>query len=133
LVFPVFYGITRWISPAYASITISGNLLAILIQLLQAAVALIIFRGLDIAPAQTGEYMVVFFISSLATIVPITVGGVGIRELIFLTAARYTAIDPNKAVAFSIIFFALNAVSALAGAFVTVHLQKPQPKSEVVS
>ena len=54
-------------------------------------------------------------------------------ELIFLTAARYTAIEPNKAVAFSIIFFALNALSALAGAFVTVHLQKPQPKSEVVS
>lgn len=133
LVFPVFYIITRWISPSYGAITISGNLLAILIQLLQAAVALIIFRGLDIAPAQMGEYMVVFFISSLASILPITVGGVGIRELVFLTAARYTAIEPNKAVAFSLIFFALNAVSALAGAFVTVNLQKPQPKSEVVS
>jgi len=133
LSFPVFYIVTRWLSPAYAAITFSGNLLAILIQLLQAAVALIIFQGLDIAPAQTGVYMVVFFISSLATIIPITVGGVGIRELIFLTAARYAAIDPEKAVAFTIIFFALNAFSALAGAFVTVRLQKPQPESEVVS
>jgi uncharacterized membrane protein YbhN (UPF0104 family) len=132
LAFPLFYIVTRWISPAYGPITISGNLLAILIQLLQAAVALIIFRGLDIAPAQTSEYMVVFFISSLATIVPITVGGVGIRELVFLTAARYTTIEPNKAVAFSIIFFALNALSALAGAFLTVQLQKPHPKPEVV-
>ncbi|MBL0744721.1 lysylphosphatidylglycerol synthase transmembrane domain-containing protein [Chryseolinea lacunae] len=126
LVFPVFYGATRWLAPEYAALAGWGNGLALTIQSLQGVAALLLFAGMHVAPGEMGVYVAVFFVSSLATIAPVTLGGIGVRELVFVLAARYLSIEQNKAVAFSMLFFSVNAVSALAGAFVTVRFQKKE-------
>ena len=79
------------------------------------------------------EYLLVFFISSLATILPITLGGVGIREFVFIKAAEISEIEQHTAVALSVLFFGITVVSALVGSIVKLDVQRPTVKSPKVS
>ena len=120
LVFTVicFQLLTHYFFPAFHTISVSSMALAFLVQILQAGMAVIIFSGMNVRADQLKDYILVFFLSSLATIIPVTVGGSGIRELVFITAAAYTSVEQEKAIAFSLIFYAISAVSAIAGGFI---------------
>lgn len=63
------------------------------------------------------EYQFLFLISSVVAVFPFTIGGIGARELTFLLGYQYLAIDKNTAVAFSLLFFLITAVSSLPGMF----------------
>jgi len=47
---------------------------------------------------------------------PFTIGGVGARELVFLLGAQWLQTNKDTAVAFSLLFFLITAISSLAGA-----------------
>ena len=66
-------------------------------------------------------YLVLFLASSVVAIIPITIGGVGAREMTFLLATPYFSIDTNTAVIFSLIFFIITAISSFFGAFVKLE------------
>lgn len=127
LTYPVFYFLTVIFFSAFKPTVVRGTLLAIIIQALQTLVAVIILSEMNIAHSMMLNYLIVFLLSSIATIIPITIGGIGTRELVFLTAAEYTGIEPDKAVAFSLIFFSITAVSSLAGSFLTLRKTNDQP------
>ncbi len=63
-------------------------------------------------------YLALFLASSLAAMLPISFGGIGLRELVFLYAAQYLPIDQTAAVSLGLIFFLITAISSLAGAFI---------------
>ena len=65
-------------------------------------------------------YQLVFLLSSIVAVLPLTIGGVGARELVFIYAHSYAGIEETAAVAFSLIFFLITAAVSLAGAFVKV-------------
>jgi uncharacterized membrane protein YbhN (UPF0104 family) len=67
-------------------------------------------------------YQLVFLLSSIVAVLPLTIGGVGARELVFVYAHSYAGIDETAAVAFSLIFFLITAAVSLIGAFVKVEL-----------
>lgn len=67
-------------------------------------------------------YQLVFLLSSIVAVLPLTIGGVGARELVFVYAHTYAGIGEAAAVAFSLIFFLISAGVSLAGAFVKVDL-----------
>ena len=46
-----------------------------------------------------------FLLSSIVAVLPLTIGGVGARELVFVYAHQYAGIEEAAAVAFSLIFF----------------------------
>jgi glycosyltransferase 2 family protein len=69
----------------------------------------------------------------LATILPITLGGVGIRELVFIKAAEISEIEQDTAVALSVLFFGITVISALAGSIVKLDVQPPTVESTKVS
>ncbi|MBX2914376.1 MAG: flippase-like domain-containing protein [Cyclobacteriaceae bacterium] len=62
-------------------------------------------------------YGLVFLLSSLATLLPITIGGIGARELVFVFAAHHLGISQDAAIAFSILFFIINVLSSVPGVF----------------
>lgn len=66
-------------------------------------------------------YQLVFLLSSIVAVLPLTIGGVGARELVFVYAHTYAGIDETSAVAFSLIFFLITAGVSLGGAFVKVE------------
>ncbi len=69
-------------------------------------------------------YQLVFLLSSIVAVLPLTIGGVGARELVFVYAHTYAGIEETAAVAFSMIFFLISAVVSLVGAGIRVDLDE---------
>lgn len=67
-------------------------------------------------------YQLVFLLSSIVAVLPLTIGGVGARELVFVYAHTYAGIEETAAVAFSLLFFLISATVSLVGTFVNVDL-----------
>lgn len=63
-------------------------------------------------------YGFVFLLSSIVTVIPVTIGGVGAREFTFLTFAPLLGIAPSVSVTVALLFFLLTAVSSLPGGLV---------------
>lgn len=87
---------------------------SMLIQVTQVISAFFILKA--ISPAYHAiDYLAIFLISSIATVLPITVGGAGAREVTFYFLLNYLSLDTSTGVALSLIFFGISAISALAG------------------
>lgn len=69
-------------------------------------------------------YQLVFLLSSIVAVLPLTIGGVGARELVFVYAHTYVGIDGTAAVVFSLMFFLISAAVSLGGSFVKVDFAK---------
>ena len=89
---------------------------SILNQVLQVIGAFFILLALGVTD-QFIAYLFVFLVSSVVSVLPLTIGGVGARELVFVYAYEYVAIDKNTAVAFSLMFFVFTALTSLSGIF----------------
>ncbi len=63
-------------------------------------------------------YQAVFLLSSIVAVLPLTIGGVGARELVVVYAHSYAGIQETEAVAFSLIFFLISVAVSLSGAWV---------------
>lgn len=89
-------------------------ILSLAVQLVQVVQAWVLLAGLEVSGGWLA-YALVFLLSSLATLIPVTVGGLGARELVFVFAARYLGISQEIAVTFSLLFFAINVITSLPG------------------
>ncbi|WP_280956354.1 flippase-like domain-containing protein [Belliella baltica] len=104
---------------------LAANLYSIGGQIAQmvAAYFILIALGID---QKILEYQFVFLLSSIVAVLPLTIGGVGARELVFIYSHEYIGIDKNAAVAFSLIFFLISAISSLFGAFLKIDFENEQ-------
>jgi glycosyltransferase 2 family protein len=117
LVFPAFYLIYLLFFKSFLDSFIGSNLYSLAGQLLQivSAYFILIAIGVDV---NILEYQFVFLLSSIAAVLPLTIGGVGVRELVFIFSHDFIGIDKNTAVAFSLIFFLISALVSFTGVFV---------------
>jgi glycosyltransferase 2 family protein len=116
-VLPAFYFFTKVLFRDFLPSYFSGMILSLLGQACQLICAFFILLALGIT-ADIANYQFVFLLSSIATIIPITVGGIGIRELVFIYFEKFMAISTDTAVAFSLMFFVITALISLSGALV---------------
>ena len=63
------------------------------------------------------DYLFLFFVSAIATALPITIGGIGAREMVFLIGAKALGLDNELCIALSIMFFLLSAIISLGGLY----------------
>ena len=75
-------------------------------------------------------YFVLFLVSSIAAMLPLSFGGVGLRELVFLYAASELPIDETSAVALGLTFFLITALSSFAGVFLRLPSDQILNKDE---
>ncbi|MCB0528235.1 MAG: flippase-like domain-containing protein [Lewinellaceae bacterium] len=61
------------------------------------------------------EYSLLFLISSVVAMLPLTIGGTGARELTFLWGAGLLKIDPEKSVAIAFLFYLISTAVSFAG------------------
>lgn len=99
-----------------------------LVQLSQLICILCILKSFSIDLA-TFEYLFVFLVSSIVSVVPLTIGGIGSREVTFLYGAEWLGLDANTSISISFVFFLMTALISLFG--VIYHFKKP--KLEVIS
>ncbi|SHN22253.1 hypothetical protein SAMN04488057_111119 [Cyclobacterium lianum] len=85
-------------------------------QVLQLFSAFFILMSLGVGQ-QFIPYLFVFLVSSTVSVLPLTIGGVGARELVFVLAHEYVGINQNVAVAFSLLFFLVTVMTSVSGVF----------------
>ena len=88
--------------------------ISILIQLAQIASLVFLMVAVGISDHSL-EYTLVFLVSSLASMLPLSIGGVGIRELTFLYGSQFLGTSEASSVATGFLFNVLVTVLALTG------------------
>ena len=89
---------------------------SMLLQMMQLISALLILYAFHQFSDVT-EYLFLFFFSAIATAIPITIGGVGAREMVFLLGANFLQLNKELSIALSVMFFLLSAFVSLAGIY----------------
>ncbi len=115
----VSFGVWRWFGVAYAAWWPALGL-SVLVQGCQLLCVGVLLYGWEVAPAELPLYGFVFLLSSLASVVPITLGGVGAREFTFLSMSGLLGIDAGVSVTLALLFFLIVAGSALLGGVLRV-------------
>lgn len=101
------YFIFRWAGIQDRAVWIRTSLQSIGVQGSQAIATL----GLVLALGQSDhwpDYLILFLISSLVAMIPITIGGAGARELTFLYGSQFLDIHAEKAVAIGFLFYLIS-------------------------
>ncbi len=70
------------------------------------------------------EYLFIFLVSSIVSVIPLTIGGIGSREVTFLYGADLLALDSTTSVGVSFVFFLMTALISFFGVF--YHFKKPE-------
>jgi uncharacterized membrane protein YbhN (UPF0104 family) len=112
-VFVIFLAI-RHFFPYLAPVFWSTYFLSLLVQLLQVFSALLILFALK-GTGNTVAYLFVFLISSLVAVLPITIGGIGSREFVFMLGSQWLDMDPTLSIALSLLYYLLNAFMSFWG------------------
>jgi uncharacterized membrane protein YbhN (UPF0104 family) len=115
---PATYLLHQFLGKQFLPDTFRTTLISLGVQTIQVASAWFLLRSLHIFD-DTLAYLTVFLVSSLVSVLPISVGGIGLRELVFVSAASYSPISRELSVAFSLVFFAVTALSSLPGGFLS--------------
>jgi uncharacterized membrane protein YbhN (UPF0104 family) len=94
-----------------------------LVQMAQLGAIFFVLKALHI-DAEIISYLFIFLISSIVSVLPLTIGGIGSREVVFFYGALWLDLDENTSVGISMIFFLITAMVSLFG--IVYHLKKPQ-------
>ncbi len=87
-----------------------------LVQICQIVCAICILMGMGLFE-QWNAYVVLFLISSVAAIAPVTIGGIGLREAVLLKGAVWLNLNAELAVSLGIGFYVITALTSLCGAY----------------
>lgn len=100
---------------------------SLLVQILGVlCVTFIMFSlGIEISEiSKINNYVLLFFISSILSIIPISIGGVGIREVSFMYGSQIIGLNAELGVAIAIIYFIINLLCSANGVFFWYKLEK---------
>ena len=115
--FPAFWILQKWLFSNFLPSFWQGIFWSLLGQLAQMTAVVCLLLALGVQDKMLA-YQGVFLLSSLVAVLPLTIGGVGARELVMVYAHGYAGIEESVAVAFSLLFFLITAGTSLVGAFV---------------
>ncbi len=110
----VFYFIHKIFFIEFKTSFCKSFLYSLLIQTLQLLtfISILISLGIDY---KLIDLSILFFISSIISVIPISVGGIGLRELTFLYGSEFIHINPAPIVMAGFLFFVVNLFSSLIG------------------
>lgn len=111
---PVSLLIYKKLGGALSQVWLRTSLLSLGVQVAQLIATLGIVLSLG-ESVRWLEYSVLFLISSVVAMLPLTIGGTGARELTFLWGAGILNIDSEKAVAIAFLFYLISTAVAFVG------------------
>jgi len=124
LCIPALFLGTRFVFPSFWSARYPVFLWSIGVQGVQVLCAYAILLAFGVSDLFM-LYFVLFLASSLASMLPVSFGGVGLRELVFVYAAQYLPIDETPAVSLGMMYFVVIALSSFAGIFIKLPEEAP--------
>lgn len=93
-----------------------------LVQGTQIISVIFILKSLRIA-ADSLAYLFIFLVSSIVSVLPLTIGGIGSREVVFYYGALWLGLEENASISISMLFFIITAFVSLFG--IVYHFKKP--------
>jgi uncharacterized membrane protein YbhN (UPF0104 family) len=131
----IYYFIAYKFFREYTRYFFAGHAKAVLVQSLQVLAIVCILMGQDFQ-GKFSPYLLSFLISALATIIPISVGGAGIRETVFTQLTKVFPMDSTLAVFLPGSFYIISLLVALMGIYYVVRpsrLEEGLPKNKVIN
>lgn len=102
--------------------------LSAMVQLAQLICVVFILQALSIEIDRIA-YLLIFLVSSIVSVLPLTIGGIGSREVTFFYGATLLALDENTSISISMVFFLITALVSLFG--LVYHFKKVKLKTIV--
>ncbi|MEO8112129.1 MAG: lysylphosphatidylglycerol synthase transmembrane domain-containing protein [Ginsengibacter sp.] len=101
----------------------SNHLKAIAVQMLQVLSIVFILIAINFK-GNFPPYLFIFLVSSIMSIIPFTIGGLGAREYVMIYAALFLNIDKNIGVFISAAFWLISALASLSGIYYAYRSQE---------
>ena len=119
----VFLWIIKSYLPYFTSIFWKASFQALAVQVAQVVCALLILVALG-TPDMVMNYLFIFLISSIVAMLPISIGGMGLRELTFLYGAGILNLNTEISVALSLMFYLISVFVSLSGVYYSLNPAK---------
>lgn len=118
----IFWGLQKRFFSYIIAVFWRSSILSSFVQLAQLGCVLMILQALNIEVSAI-EYLFIFLISSIVSVLPLTIGGIGSRELVFLYGALWLGLEEDRSVGISMLFFLITAFVSVLG--IWYHFKKP--------
>jgi len=115
----LYYFCLKKLFPSFLSSFWATNRYSLVVQGVQVICVITILLSLNVRVFYF-DYAVLFLLSSLAAMLPLTIGGAGMREasLLYLPSLLAMPVAPSHAITMSLLFFLITVISSLPGAFI---------------
>lgn len=127
IVTPIYFASVRILLKENYKTAIAAIPYSLMVQMLGITCLAFILLGLGVDTSKAHEfngYIFLFLISSIASVLPISIGGVGVRELAFMYGAKILKLDPELGVAIAVVYFVINFICSLNGLIFWHKLEK---------
>ncbi|MFW5757612.1 MAG: lysylphosphatidylglycerol synthase transmembrane domain-containing protein [Bacteroidota bacterium] len=114
--FFVLFLIVKKYQPLIYGIFFRVFMLSTMVQIMQIISVIFILHSLGFSENLLG-YITIFLISSIVSIIPLTIGGAGARELTFLYGSEWMNLQTDISIALSLTFYLITLITSLAGIF----------------
>ncbi len=118
-----FYIFIRQLFSGYSQIFFKTLGQSFVVQLSQVISAIFILFSIGVS-YQIPEYVFIFMISSIVAALPITIGGIGSREVTFLFGSELMGLDVSNSIALSLLFYLITAFVSLWGIYYSIQNNK---------
>jgi len=131
LLFLLFYLGVRIFHRGFVPILPKTTVQSVVIQVFQVACIHLLLMGMG-SYEDPVNYWFIFLASSIAFVIPVTLGGFGSREVVFVFAADYMHVDVTAAIAMSLILYFIRALVSFAGVYYLMNPKRIlQPRAPV--
>lgn len=119
----LYYFVIRYFFKQHSARFFKTHLLALLVQSCQLIAVAFILKALGCQNAYPA-YLTIFLLSTLATLFPFSIGGLGAREIAIVWAASMLGLNKDLAVSVSLCFYFISAILSLMGIFLVFYTKK---------
>lgn len=130
----VYFVLLRRFFDISPRIAVISHTKALVVQLLQVLCIVLILLALNTEQPFTA-YLFTFLVSSLVSLFPFTVGGLGAREYVFVQAANLLPMEKYTALTISLSFYLLSVTVALTGLYIAFRSKEfaltPEESEEI--
>lgn len=116
----VYYIVIKYFFKDFYSGVNKTNLQSLAVQVFQIVAAWFILYANN-NQDNTISYLFLFLISSIVATLPITIGGIGSREITFLFGAEIMHLDIHQSIALSLLFYLITAFVSLIGIYYSLN------------
>ncbi|KEO75575.1 hypothetical protein EL17_00335 [Anditalea andensis] len=128
LIYPVYAILAKWLFPTLHKSLVATSFYSFMTQGMQLVCTYFLLLSLGV-DENIMAYQALFMIASILTIVPVTFGGIGVREMVFIASYQTLGLDRDIGVSFSLLFFVITAMISFSGAFLW---EKPKENGVLV-